>query len=388
MGDAAIIKCLYIEFSLICSGILFYIIMKMKTSHDNQTESIALMRVMISTIAILVLDALWAAVNGRGSTFFIFSNNIINALYLSDTGLIGYLWLEFVRCSLKKHSKKSFSSAFSIILLLPVAVLTVLCFASIWTGSIFDIDSANVYHRGPLHAVQVAVGLIYIIIATIYLLIAISREPQVQKRRDLLTMLSFAILPCIGIALNSIVMQISPWPFAAISLMMVYVNFMEHRISTDGLTGLNNRRQFDQHIQNVMNEFGHSKRMFLFLIDVDYFKRINDTYGHTEGDHALIRIAAVLRDAGKSKDLFLARYGGDEFAAIYKCSSESRAIALENEINDRLASICRYYSIKYKLSLSIGHQEYYSSRHLTPDLWIADADEALYKAKHFRHRSP
>jgi diguanylate cyclase len=95
---------------------------------------------------------------------------------------------------------------------------------------------------------------------------------------------------------------------------------------TDNLTGLPNRRAFDEQLGQRIEAYSRYTVPFsLLLIDIDYFKKINDTHGHVAGDHVLSEIATVLRAALRKPD-FVARYGGEEFAAILPYTSLEDAV--------------------------------------------------------------
>ncbi|MBF0358439.1 MAG: GGDEF domain-containing protein [Magnetococcales bacterium] len=95
-----------------------------------------------------------------------------------------------------------------------------------------------------------------------------------------------------------------------------HIQELEGIALVDGLTGINNRRAFDNMLTRFLNRSTYGKHpLILIMIDVDYFKIYNDTHGHIGGDQALIALAATLRDTVRPGD-FVYRYGGEEFAII------------------------------------------------------------------------
>ena len=155
---------------------------------------------------------------------------------------------------------------------------------------------------------------------------------------------------------------------------------------TDSLTGLSNRRYFDE---TIKNEFYRLKRsgasLSLIMIDVDHFKNFNDHYGHVAGDHCLIRIGTLLKTIVNRAPDVVARYGGEEFVVILPETESLGARLIANRIRlgveelniphvlsdtaDHITISCGVISIKPKELMS-------------PIQVVSLADEALYRAKH------
>ena len=126
--------------------------------------------------------------------------------------------------------------------------------------------------------------------------------------------------------------------------------------------------------------------MFLIMMDIDYFKRINDTYGHQEGDKALIRTANALKSAAQSMSRrpYLARFGGDEFIVVAEAENIGEVQALCKEIQDQLDYFGSWSEKEYQMSLSIGIAEWQEGMK-QKDL-IEAADQALYMVKEEHHK--
>lgn len=148
---------------------------------------------------------------------------------------------------------------------------------------------------------------------------------------------------------------------------------------TDGLTGLNNRRAFDQKLDEVFGGYRKGGRTFvLAIIDIDHFKRINDTYGHQAGDQVLQQIAATLRNQLRQA-IMVARFGGEEFAVILDGPLRSAAEQM-NELRKAIASTrLQAGAISIEVTTSIGLGE--PRDDMVPAPIVRRADEALYAAK-------
>jgi diguanylate cyclase (GGDEF)-like protein len=147
---------------------------------------------------------------------------------------------------------------------------------------------------------------------------------------------------------------------------------------TDGLTGVSNRRHFNDMFQK---EFERAKRyaepLSLIIVDLDYLKKINDTYGHQAGDEAIRSIGKVMSQSCRSVDL-PARYGGEEFCLLLPNTDLEMAAV----IAERLRKLINETQIEGpgNISASIGLANYPLHANETDSLFMR-ADEALYKAK-------
>lgn len=153
----------------------------------------------------------------------------------------------------------------------------------------------------------------------------------------------------------------------------------------DGLTGIANRRRFDEYL---MQEWQRSARgkfpISLILIDVDYFKRYNDFYGHQAGDLCLQQIAQTLsNDVKRSTDL-VARYGGEEFAVILPNTNLEGATCIAKNISQSIRNLQISHAdsqVSQYVSLSMGVMSVVPEPSSSPNLLIQSADNLLYQAK-------
>jgi diguanylate cyclase len=152
---------------------------------------------------------------------------------------------------------------------------------------------------------------------------------------------------------------------------------------TDALTGIANRKYFDAALRaSAMSALESGEDLCLLLMDIDHFKRFNDTYGHLIGDEVLKVVARMLKDGVKGRDT-PARYGGEEFAVILPETSLKNAVTVAEQIRQDLAS----REMKNKktgksfgtVTLSIGTAKYRPGE--TREALVQRADEALYRAK-------
>jgi len=156
--------------------------------------------------------------------------------------------------------------------------------------------------------------------------------------------------------------------------------------SLDGLTGIPNRRSFDEVLLKEWNRSKrHSNAISLIMLDIDFFKLYNDHYGHQGGDDCLKRVATALKNSLHRETDMLARYGGEEFSAILpdtniegalKLAENMRSNVQSNQIPHEKSKVSDYVSISIGVASTVPSQD-----STPPDILIAAADQALYKAK-------
>lgn len=154
---------------------------------------------------------------------------------------------------------------------------------------------------------------------------------------------------------------------------------------TDGLTDIYNRRHFDDIFPQMVQGSKRSKSFINFLImDVDYFKQYNDTYGHQKGDNVLIEIAHTLKTLLKRQDDFCFRLGAEEFGLVFSTDSKDEALHYANNIKEHIenlkiehtgSSASKYVTISAGL-ICLNHNHVESE-----DVIYQEADKLLYQAK-------
>lgn len=154
------------------------------------------------------------------------------------------------------------------------------------------------------------------------------------------------------------------------------------RAETDGLTGLFNRNAFLKKAKNILKtENGPDTKHALFMLDVDNFKKLNDTQGHRVGDRFLIEMSAAIRSCFRNTDI-IGRLGGDEFLVLMRQTPNNEITTKNaNELLKKINGVCSYYDMP-ELSVSIGISNYPTDGTSFDELYDR-ADEALYRAKKF-----
>jgi len=151
---------------------------------------------------------------------------------------------------------------------------------------------------------------------------------------------------------------------------------------TDGLTKLYNHRYFQDELARHFDEAQRYDRpLSLAIMDIDFFKKINDTYGHAAGDDVLVNVSAIFKDSIRGSDI-AARYGGEEFAVMMPETDLEDAVAFAEKIRAKIqAEPIMTKAGPIPATISIGVSSVPRSQIHTPKALIDHADKALYRAK-------
>ena len=160
---------------------------------------------------------------------------------------------------------------------------------------------------------------------------------------------------------------------------------LESQTFTDGLTGIANRRRFDIHVEE---EFRRAKRsespISLIMLDVDFFKKYNDNYGHRRGDETLIEVASALASVVNRSGDLLARYGGEEFTVVLPNTDKTGASNIAEAMRAKVESLAIPHAFAESgktITVSLGVTTLYPAIGTEVTSLVDAADRALYKAK-------
>ena len=160
---------------------------------------------------------------------------------------------------------------------------------------------------------------------------------------------------------------------------------LQRLMNSDGLTGLSNRRHFDEYLElEWRRSLRDQSQLSLLMIDVDYFKSYNDTFGHVEGDEALRKVATAIREASARPSDLPARYGGEEFALVLPNTSPGGARLVAEKLRQTVAALKIPHNAPAEgssLTISIGLATMVPESGSDCRLLISAADRGLYLAK-------
>lgn len=379
---------LYLEVNSICLLLLLWIILTAGRNEDFQTRNVYFYREVSLTMVILLMDMLWVSVEGHAGRLFYIVNVVVNVLYFVMSSVICAGWVIFAMY-LFNSRKISASRTKKALLFFPHVVVCLLAVTSPWTHFTFFIDSHNVYHRGQFIWITEIIICLYLFVTFLIILVHMANQMSARTRRNhLFALLSLTVL----VFSSGLVMFLmhgfdTLWPLFSIMLFVVYTDIQMERITLDSLTGLSNRAFFDRRLADVTTgPRPEGKELYLYVMDVDFFKRINDTYGHLEGDEALRRTAEILRSVFSGEQTVLVRYGGDEFACLWYCESEREAEEQSEKVMDAFRERNMDPSSAFPINISVGFARFGANGIHNDIELINAAEEALGRVKMVSHR--
>lgn len=381
--------CLYVELNVFCLGTLGLLLFNQRSRGAGLPDEVLFRALVRATMLILVCDAGQWLLNGRLSGGARTLNLALSALYFILTGAIVSLWLFYADFKLNDDLGRLRRRA--LLYALPALVIGLLAVCALWDGRLFTVDAQNLYRRGPLYWVQAGLSWAGLLHTVAMALVRARREVLRAKRTGCWSIAMFVAFPMLGSILQTLFYGIPlTWVGAAFSLLILFINLQNSQISLDALTGANNRGQFNRYLATRLSSLRASDTLALVFIDVDGFKAINDTCGHSAGDAVLVRVAGMLKlvcgrcSTGRT-GCFLARYGGDEFAIVCAGADPGVLPRVKQAIDEGVHDLNAAPGAPYGLSLSVGSAVYDRETMHGPDALIVAADAAMYEIKRQRH---
>lgn len=307
-------------------------------------------------------------------------------IYFNMQIIVAAQWLRYAHYRIFGRNIERKKEMLSV--LIPFALLSMLVVTSPFNGLCFYLDDANYFHRGVLSLPMSVVILLYLLSVSVMALIQYKKETLPDRKKELLTIAFFVIPPFVGGVAQTVFSGMSMvWPCAVISGLLVMIDKESRLISQDSLTGLNNRRNMEKYL--ITYEDGQNRPLTLILLDVNDFKHINDQFGHSLGDVALMRVANILRETFKGTSAFLARYGGDEFVVIMPQGEEGGARDAVQKIKNNFDAFNKAQHLPFRLSVSIGYAISLKkeANRIADLLKEADANMYLDKARYHREEN-
>lgn len=355
--------------------VLFLLLYRIRIAQTNQFDEKAYNFMLVITFIATINETLSFIIDARPGFIFQILQYISNTIASASSGIIGYSWCLFVEYHIHRNFKRIKKK--SKILAIPLIIAMILLIINLCgTSIIFDISKQNKYTRGPVNF------LLYIIVFIYY----IESIYTVQKAKNDSILVEFFpiyyfIIPCmIGTMIQGFFFGISTiWLCVAIAFIIVYIEIQISISFIDDLSGLYNRKFMNHYLNKLQND--KIKHVYGFLLDINEFKSINDTYGHITGDHALIQFGRILQHS-IDKDSVAIRMGGDEFVVFANLQSDDDALALKKRIEYNI----RQFNIKtdepFPLYFSIGIAKYNGN---SIDSFLSAMDDSMYEAKKMHH---
>lgn len=367
------VKALKIEIFLLCMIILIGLAVRSRRSLFSSTQQLLFSMLGYTSAAYIFFDMIWTLSDGVSTPVGITANWISNAVSFSLFAIACLIWFFY---SETVQGSRLLTARYRVaIVTLPTALVVVLAFTSYWTHAMFYIDAQGVYRRGFAYMIQPIVSYCYVIYTSLHAFIQARKVESLQTKAIYRTLAFFAVPALVGGTFQVLFSVPGLCVGITLSILLLYITCQEQLISTDPLTGLNNRNRFETYMLSLFSGTDQADGVYLLMMDADGFKQINDRYGHVEGDHAL-QVISALKEVCSASGGFIARYGGDEFVVLQKATAEQDIIDLCSAINDELARA----EVPYALRMSIGYARVGDGIDTWQNLLRA-ADTELYRVK-------
>ncbi len=307
----------------------------------------------------------WKIINILSNTFCF----LANPLFISCWCL--FEDLKFYKS--RKRIRKIYVYAF-----IPAAVLELIALLNMFVPIIFFIDEQNRYVRLPFNYAYYVVDLFYILFG-VYILRKYEKKYGKVRFFPIFLMIGPVVLGC---GLQVLFYGVSLiWISLAVGMTSIYMSLQNEFSYQDKLTGLYNRAYLDYCLENASKDMG--KGLGGIMIDVDYFKKINDTYGHSAGDEALVDVTRIINFSKPDKAI-ATRFAGDEFILLVKDTSDDEMKRIIKNIHDEVDLFNETEGREYKLSLSTGYA-IYDPKAESHDDFLKHMDDNMYEEKNLKH---
>ena len=300
------------------------------------------------------------------------------------SGVLPFLWFVFVEMRLGKGLLRKRKAI--IISVIPLAVVSFMCFASMKTGWFFSVDQYGIYSRGDYWSVQVVVNYCYFLFTSIHAIVVASKETSTLLRKQYYVLAMFLIPPFIGGLLQ---LYIGNHPFVApatsIAMLFIFINIQGGLIHNDSLTGLYNRKSAERYIDELKPHAGEDNPFYLFKMSVYGFRAINDLHGYLEGDRVVKMVAKVLQSVTNQYNGLVSRLGGVEFLSVIDGKDIKDPIDFEKTVRTAMDKEAKKQKLPYELRLDFGYSTCNSPEQKTANL-INDADKEMHLHKNSREK--
>ncbi len=304
------------------------------------------------------------------SSFFVFAFDPLGFLF-------SLAYIDCYTIGIEKKKRDSF--------LIPLYVysagnLVAVMLSEILKLNLFYYYIGSEYYRGPLYMLR---GLFHVILCILVMVYVFVFRKHISKHYRLPITL-FPIIVAFGGFLQVAVIPISMEYAATVAACLILLIYVQRRdINTDYLTGVVNRRGIDMALKKAISE-SKGNDFAAVMIDVDYFKSINDKFGHKVGDEVLESIAYVLRSTFGGKDT-VGRFGGDEFCIITSTCDENELSKKLSSVKDTVSHLAWAGKGEMDLSISTGALVYDKEKNLNSKEFMEAIDKMMYEEKLSHH---
>ena len=386
MNDGQLLSVLlFYHAPVICIIICTYIFGSVKRNGLNHKQYIMFKLLPVGCVANMLAEVAGGLVIyldiGIDKSVAVISANISYALFLFNTILFGEFCLSRIEKP-EKHLTLILRTGYAL-----SAVCLLVRFFATNTNLFTYVNEEGEVAYGSLEVLQ---GRLYaacdVVLALIVLLKFLDKKQYVNKESIKKILLDTVIYAVVVVVYSICYFPYLTWVGYMLIIAHTYIGFQSMLIYNDELTSLKNRRRMILDIDVINRDDVHSDDKHtgvwgIAIIDVNSFKQVNDTYGHNEGDKALVIVASVLKEVSKRNNSEAYRTGGDEFALLIpNCNGDVTSV-ISDEINFELGKRSNIDNLPYELTVSFGAAMYGENDKYEIKEIVDLADAKMYENK-------
>jgi diguanylate cyclase (GGDEF)-like protein len=329
----------------------------------------------------ILLDTIILLLNGNDSLVASIILHTSVGVYFVLPPMFGLLWLFYVDITIFNDRKRLYKISIvpSIIFFINLGLVL----ASYFSGLIFNINESNIFTLGSYYYIVVIPPFLNLMLANYDIL----KNKERIRKKELAPLLLFSIPPIVAALILVMIKDINlVLSSLVISNLLIYIYIQSRITSTDFLTGLFNRREYESIIKDL--SFTKQKRLTVsgIMVDINDFKNINDQYGHRVGDEILVHVSKLLRSTIRSQD-YIFRIGGDEFVIVIISDKKDVINEIMNRIEHVVHEFNKQSSYDFSISLSLGKGIYDEHTYVDLPSFFEHLDLMMYDDKKYFKRN-
>ena len=355
-------------YAFLLLSILLFVVIRKKDIYDYSRKLFYSM--IIFNMIVLLVEVLAWAFDGIITPAAIFANYLFNILLILFEPIMAALWLTYVDYKIHKSRERLKRRMYYMHATMFALVLIIINF---FNPVAFSIDAENVYHRGSL----LWLSLIFVLGLVLYTIVLSVRNRKIISDNMIAFIAVFALLPVLVSFIQLFVYGvILTWAVVALGVVFAYYLIEISGNSIDYLTKLHSRKKIEEIIRGLVEK---NQDFAAVMIDLEFFKQVNDNYGHKTGDEVLMHFAKILNSVFGKKH-YISRIGGDEFLIVLKTNLMLDIEEYRNKINYEMKNYSEL-KVMSEVNFSFGSKIFTNTQENSIDTVFDEVDVLMYQDK-------
>lgn len=351
---------------------LFAILITIYAKKDVYSYSSKMFKfIIITNIILLIFEGVSLLYNEIDNEFSWYVNYILNGVVFLLTPLIVSFWARYIDHKIFNSQDRIKKRLYY---LHPFIIGVILSILNIFYPILYSVSEKNVYSRESL----ISVNIVTLYLLLFYIFYLVIKNRKLLEKNVFNGVVLFMIFPAVGGAIQMTYYGVSSlYSMMALGVVVTYIFLETVGSSKDYLTNLYTRIKSDEYIRNMIDR---KIEFYVIMIDLDYFKKLNDKYGHSSGDSVLKSFGIVLQNVF-TENAFVSRFGGDEFLIIISNVDEETILEYKKIIDYELSKKEYQNDLLKDIGFSFGYASCKVDDEKTMDQLIVEADDFMYQDK-------